>query len=107
VLVPRLEVCQTRREAMRGLLGRDRLPEGSGIWIPDCGSIHMFFMRFSIDAVFLGDDRTVRKIVAELRPWRMAWGWGAAHVLELPAGAAHRLGLQAGQTVEAVADRPL
>ena len=54
--------------------------------IERCASIHTFFMRFPLDVVFLDADFTVRRIVRDLRPWRLAAASGAAHVLELPAG---------------------
>ena len=41
---------------MRGLLGRDGLEPGDGLLITKTGSIHMFFMRFAIDAVFLDKE---------------------------------------------------
>ena len=51
-------------------------------------SIHMFFMRFAIDAVFCDRDLTVLKVVPSLRPWRMASHRGAKIVVELAEGAA-------------------
>jgi uncharacterized membrane protein (UPF0127 family) len=52
------------------------------------GSIHMFFMRFAIDAVFCTRDLEVIDVVHDLRPWRMAARRGAKIVIELPVGAA-------------------
>ena len=55
-------------------------------------------MRFAIDAVYLDDDCRILKIAPRLLPWlglsccRGAWG-----CLELPAGAAARLGLAVGE----------
>ena len=46
-------------------------------------SIHMFFMRFAIDAVFCDRDLNVLKVVPSLRPWRMASHRGAKIVVEL------------------------
>ena len=43
----------------RGLLGRDGLEPGGGMLIDRAGSVHMFFMRFPIDVVFLARDHTV------------------------------------------------
>ena len=37
-----------------GLMGRASLPAGAGLWLPDSNGIHMMFMRFPIDAVFVG-----------------------------------------------------
>ena len=59
-----------------GLMGREALPRGAGLWLPDSNGIHMMFMRFPIDAVFLGkpgaEDAAVRPVVsvhAGLRAW--------------------------------------
>ena len=57
---------------MRGLLGRGGLESGEGLLLRPAGSVHMFFMRFPIDVVFLSRDGEVLKIVSDLRPWRTA-----------------------------------
>jgi uncharacterized membrane protein (UPF0127 family) len=82
---------------MKGLLGRRELPEGEGILLRPASSIHMAFMRFPIDAVFLARDLTVVKIKSELAPWRMASKRSAHAVLELPGGTCKRLGVREGQ----------
>jgi uncharacterized membrane protein (UPF0127 family) len=80
-----------------GLLGRKELPEGRGLWIRPCRSIHTFFMRFPIDVAYLSSDHTVVKISARLRPFRLSVGGrGADSVLELPPGFLERAGLQVG-----------
>jgi uncharacterized membrane protein (UPF0127 family) len=85
---------------MRGLLGRRELPEGEGILLRHAGSIHTFFMRFPIDAVFLDREQTVLRVVPDIRPWRAAGQKGARAVLELPAGEAGRRGVQVGERLE-------
>ena len=84
---------------MRGLLGRDALPPGGGMWIEPCSGIHTFFMRFALDAVFLDADMTVRKVALDLKPWRLASCRGARCVVELPAGALDGAGLAIGDTL--------
>ena len=78
-----------------GLMGRDALPEGDGLWLPDSNGIHMMFMRFPIDAVFVGrpepDDASVRPVLSVHRGLRAWTGLvplvrGAKGVLELPVG---------------------
>lgn len=60
----------------------------------------MFFMRFAIDAVFLGADGRVVRTAERLRPWTPAtWARGARDVLELPAGTVARTGTQAGDVI--------
>ena len=91
-----------------GLMGRRRLAPGEGLWLPTDASIHMLFMRFAIDAVFLaptgGGGPGAWRVVAvreRLRPWTgVVWFVrGARGCLELEAGAGARVGLRAGDTV--------
>jgi uncharacterized membrane protein (UPF0127 family) len=84
---------------MRGLLGRDGLEPGTGMLIDRAPSVHMFFMRFAIDVVFLDRDRTVVRIFHELRPWRVAGARKAVAALELPAGSAAAVGLAVGDVL--------
>ena len=97
VVCERCELAVTMLPRMKGLLGRKELPVGSGLWIRPASSIHMFFMRFPIDAVFLDRDLRVLSIAESLRPWRIAWRRGARVVLELPAGEATRRQLRVGE----------
>ena len=86
---------------MKGLLGRRNLPRGEGILLKPASSVHMAFMRFAIDAVFLDRDLRVVKIAADLKPWRAAGSTGAKAVLEIPAGEAERRGLSVGDRLVA------
>ena len=81
------EVARTFAERAKGLIGRSGLEPGKGLLIPGCNCIHTFFMRFAIDATFLGGDGRVVKVVRNIPPWR-AWvwgGWRARQVLETAA----------------------
>src|SRR3954471_23986764 len=73
---------------MRGLLGRSGLAQGEGLLLQPAGSIHTFFMRFPIDAVFLDRERRVLHIATGVKPWRAAAARRAKAVLELAAGEA-------------------
>jgi len=84
---------------MRGLLGRRGLEPGTGMLIDSAPSVHMFFMRFPIDVVFLDRDRKVVRIVHGLRPWRVAGARKAVAALELPSGAAAEAGLEKGDVL--------
>jgi hypothetical protein len=76
---------------MRGLLGRASLDDGESMLFSPAGSIHMFFMRFAIDAVFCDGELVVLKVVPNLRPWRIASARGAKVVIELKTGASSGL----------------
>jgi hypothetical protein len=88
VVCARCDVADTPTKRMRGLLGRSGLDEGEGMLFRPAGSIHMFFMRFPIDAVFCDRDLVVIGVERELRPWKTARRKGAKVVVELAAGAA-------------------
>lgn len=102
IFCERCTVAATTGSRMRGLLGRESLPAGDGLWIRPTNSIHMFFMRFTIDAVFLDRDDRVVKVVPRLRPWRMAFCRRARSVIELAEGEVERRGLRMGDHVEVV-----
>jgi uncharacterized membrane protein (UPF0127 family) len=104
VLCPSLSVADTALTRMKGLLGRSSLGDGEGLLLRPAGSIHTAFMRFPIDAVFLGADMRVLRVETNLRPWRMAAQRGARAVVELPAGAAEGMGLAVGLTLELAGD---
>jgi uncharacterized protein len=77
---------------MRGLLGRSSLEPGEGMLFRPAGSIHMFFMRFAIDAVFCDAELRVIDVERGLQPWKTARRRGAKVVVELAAGAAAAVG---------------
>lgn len=79
----------------KGLMLRPRLPRGRGLLIAPCNSIHMCFMRFSIDAVFIDKNYRVLKIKRRLYPWLgFAVCCGAWGVIELQAGEIDRLSIR-------------
>jgi uncharacterized membrane protein (UPF0127 family) len=88
VVCARCELADSSLKRMRGLLGRTGLEPGEGMLFRPAGSIHMFFMRFPIDAVFCDRDLVVVGVERDLQPWRMAGRKGAKVVVELPVGGA-------------------
>jgi uncharacterized membrane protein (UPF0127 family) len=96
VVCDRCTVADRPLPRLRGLLGRRELPAGEGLLLRPTPSIHTWFMRFPIDAVFVDRGLRVLAVRSELRPWRIAWQRGARGVLELAAGEARRRGVAAG-----------
>lgn len=100
MLAERVDVAVRFFERLRGLLGRANLPSGEGLWIENCNSIHTFFMRFPIDAVFLSKDHTVVKTYRRLKPFRLtSVVLGARSVLELPAGTLDHRRVETGDQI--------
>jgi uncharacterized protein len=99
VVCDRCEIADRTLTRMRGLLGRKGLEPGGGMLLTPEPSVHMFFMRFPIDAVFLDREHRVVGVRHDLRPWRVAGARGAYATLELPAGAASAAGIDTGDVL--------
>ena len=107
-LADRLEVADGLWARFMGLMGRPALDPGAGLWLSGTNGIHMMFMRFAIDAVFLGhpdpghdDVRPVLSVHRGLRAWigLVPFVRGANSVLELPVGTIERSGTSVGDLV--------
>jgi uncharacterized membrane protein (UPF0127 family) len=101
-----VEVASGLWAKFKGLMGRPTLPAGHALWLPESNGIHMMFMRFPIDAVFLGRPEAdgSRRVVAvreRLPAWRglVPLVRGAHGVLELPASVIAETGTAAGDVV--------
>ena len=87
-------------------MGRPTLAAGAALWLPDSNGIHMMFMRFPIDAVFLGrpdsaGERPVVSVHERLPAWRglVPLVRGAHGVLELPIGTIAATGTAIGDRI--------
>ena len=109
VLASRLETASSLWAKFMGLMGRpaSSLESGSGLWLPASNGIHMMFMRFPIDAVFVSKAdpsgaRVVKSVHRGLRAWTglVPLVRGADGVLELPVGTIDATGTVVGDQVE-------
>ena len=79
--------ASTIRDRCLGLMFKKALPSGESLLLSPCNSIHTFFMRFSIDVLFLDNEYKIVKVFRSLGPWRITLLYlKARHVLELPGG---------------------
>ena len=100
VLATQLEVAGSGATRRKGLLGRNGLAPGEGLWIIPCESVHTFFMRFPIDLVYLDRENRIKKVRSAVGAWRMSACFSAHSVLELPAGTVLQTETQKGDTLE-------
>lgn len=101
VLADQIERPRTFFGRGLGLMFRKSLPKGSAMWIEPCDGIHMFWMRFPIDALFLDRQRRVVRVDRRLGLWRVVpYVRRARSVVELPAGTLDDLDLPKGHQVE-------
>jgi uncharacterized membrane protein (UPF0127 family) len=108
-LAPRLETARSFWGKLMGLMGRAALPDDEGLWLPGGNGIHMMFMRFPIDAVFVTKAdadgvRRVRSVHRKVRAWTglIPLITGAHGVLELPVGTIDATRTEVGDRLEIV-----
>ena len=85
---------------LSGLMLQKKLPQGTGLLLAPCNSVHMCFMRFAIDVIYIDKEYKIIKVVKNLKPWvglsMCCKAWSA---LEVNAGEAERCGLEVGKTL--------
>jgi len=99
-----LEIADSWTKRLVGLIGRQSLADGTGLYFPGTNSIHMLFMRFAIDCVFVRPVDGAKDIVEvvsirpDLAPWTgVVWFVRKARgTIELSAGDAARAGVKVG-----------
>jgi uncharacterized protein len=102
ILAESVDVADSSAKRQKGLLGRDSLPTGQGLWIVPCESVHTFGMRFPIDVLYLDRKKRVRKTRQTMVPWRVSMCLLAHSVLELPAGVIEQTGTKRGDQLDFV-----
>jgi uncharacterized membrane protein (UPF0127 family) len=93
----RVEVAHSLISRLIGLLNRQRLPAGEGLFIPSCRAVHTLGMRFVMDAVFVDRRWRVVALLERMAPGRLSpLVCGASGVLELPAGTIQETQVEVG-----------
>jgi uncharacterized protein len=82
---------------LKGLLGRDRLPDGQALVISPCISIHTFGMKFPIDAVFFDNGKRAVGVIRGIRPGRLSRIYPKAKgVIEMAGGTLSKMDVEPG-----------
>lgn len=96
----KINVADSFTKRLRGLMFRKDPLEEEGLWITPCNSIHMCFMKFAIDAVFINQEGRIVSMVEELQPWKFVKPVQGAHsVIEYPAGTISKFNLKLGESI--------
>jgi uncharacterized membrane protein (UPF0127 family) len=96
-----VEIANDPGASMKGLLGRREFPQGEALIIRHCQSIHMFFMKFPIDAIFCNDQDKVVGLCKDIKPFHLSpIFFKALYVIELPTGTITTSNTQIGDQVE-------
>jgi len=85
VLADNIVIANTPIKRLIGLLDRSDLKPSEALIIIPCNSIHTFFMRFTIDVLFIDKDNKIIKAISPLKPFRITnIYFGASSAIELP-----------------------
>jgi uncharacterized membrane protein (UPF0127 family) len=96
----RVHIASTSKTRMVGLLGKQGIDAGEGLWIKPSSGVHTIGMKFTIDVVGLDKNNKVIKLWKELVPWRLtSVHWTMKSVLELPAGRIDECNIHLGDTL--------
>ncbi len=86
---------------LKGLIGKKLLPEGSGLLIIPCNSIHMFFMKIPLDVIFIDKAGKVVYLSENIKPWQATRIIKKARcTIELPAGTIAQSRTEVGDKLE-------
>ncbi|HEV3313062.1 MAG TPA: DUF192 domain-containing protein [Chloroflexota bacterium] len=97
VLADELELARSTWTRFVGLMGRRDLPDGQALVLEPGNSIHMFFMRFAIDAVFVDRNWNVLHVAYGIKPWHVSrFVPKSRRVIEMPAGTCQRTDTRVG-----------
>ena len=94
-------LADTAFSRLKGLLGRRGIAAHEAMIITHCRSIHMFFMKFAIDAVFVNKRGVVVGLVENIKPFRMSpYFFSSSYVIELPVGKIRETRTRAGDEIK-------
>ena len=95
------KVADTFLSRLTGLINRASLLQEETLIITRCQSIHMFFMRFSIDVVFVNKKNCVVGLVERIKPFKLSpIFFNASYAIELPEGKIAEKKITIGDIVE-------
>ena len=101
VIATNVNMADTFFSRMIGLLNRRELSSDEALVITRCQSIHMFFMRFAIDAIFVNDENRVVGLVENIKPFQLSpIFFKASYVIEMCEGAIARTKIAMGDWIE-------
>ncbi|MBK8219955.1 MAG: DUF192 domain-containing protein [Candidatus Obscuribacter sp.] len=101
VLAERASIARSFFRRLKGLLGTDSLPDGEGLLLSPCNSIHMFGMKYAIDVIFLDKELVVVDVLENIAPGKASRVYRKAYCcLELPAGKVNLTGTTIGDKLD-------
>lgn len=103
ILADKAAYASTFLSRLIGLLNRKSLSKGDALILAPSNCIHSFFMRFTIDVVFLNKEGRVINVLPSFKPFRFSpFYFGASVTIELPEGVIKPSQTQPGDIINIV-----
>ena len=103
VICENAEIARTIFLRMKGLLGRASIQDSQALIITRCKSIHMVFMKFPIDVIFVDSKRIVVGLVRNIQPFQFSpYFLKADYVIECAPGIIDRTRSSIGDVIELI-----
>ena len=97
IIAEHAELADNVFSRMKGLLFRDSLDTSAALIIKPASSLHTFFMRFSIDIIFLDKQGKILKLSRNVPPSKFVLSvFGAKCAVEFPTGTIDKFSLSIG-----------
>ena len=80
---------------------KKHISKDEALLIYPCNSIHMFFMRFSIDVLFVDKNNEIIYLLENFIPWKISRIiWKSYYVIELPCGTIKKTNTNIGDIIK-------
>ena len=97
LLIDNLEIADSFFKRGWGLLGHKKLEPSQALWIKIGNNAHTFFMKFSIDCIFVDSKMEIKNIAHNVVPFRFVGPfWKSTSFIETAAGFAESKKLKVG-----------
>jgi len=101
IIAKQAAMADTFRARLVGLLNRESIDDNEALIITQCQSIHMFFMRFAIDAIFVDKNNSVVGLVNNIQPGHLSPFFPrSSYCIETAVGAIQKSDTSIGDTIK-------
>lgn len=100
-----ISIADTFWTRFMGLMGKTekRIRDMGGLLISPCSQIHTFFMKASIDVVYLNKEGEIIHIDEDVKPWKCCKHVKQAkYLVEFPKGKVREFGIKEKNKLEAI-----
>lgn len=99
-ITDKAKFARTFFSRMIGYMFRLSIDKDDALIFYHAPSIHMFFMRFPLDIIFLDKYNRVIRIFENIQPWSLANCLFSSATIEFPVGTVKRIPIEPGDVID-------